>query len=50
VGRFRGGGRPADPLPIRIMHWVEASAIIGMIVSGWPIYDASLGLPFTFRR
>ena len=43
-------GHPAHPLPIRIMHWIAAPAIICMILSGWAIYDASPSLPFTFPR
>lgn len=27
------------PLPIRIMHWVNALAVIVMITSGWKIYN-----------
>jgi thiosulfate reductase cytochrome b subunit len=27
------------PLPVRIMHWVNAAAMIIMIMSGWKIYD-----------
>lgn len=42
------GSRPAHPLPIRIMHWIAAFAIICMILSGWQIYNASPLLPFTF--
>jgi thiosulfate reductase cytochrome b subunit len=41
-------GRPAHPLPIRIMHWIGAAAVICMFLSGWAIYDASPSLPFTF--
>ena len=40
--------RPAHPLPVRIMHWVAAAAIITMMLSGWEIYNASPSLPFTF--
>ena len=40
--------RPAHPLPIRIMHWVGASTVLGMMLSGWAIYNASPSLPFTF--
>ena len=32
------------------MHWIAAPAIIGMILSGWAIYDASPSLPITFPR
>ena len=42
--------RPAHPLPIRIMHWIGATAIICMFLSGWAIYNASPSLPFTFPR
>jgi thiosulfate reductase cytochrome b subunit len=37
-------------LPIRIMHWIGAAAVICMILSGWAIYNASPLLPFTFPR
>jgi len=40
----------AHSLPIRIMHWIGATAIICMILSGWEIYNASPLLPFTFPR
>jgi thiosulfate reductase cytochrome b subunit len=32
-------GRRLHPLPVRIMHWVNAVAILVMITSGWGIYD-----------
>ncbi len=31
--------RRLHPIPIRIMHWVNALAIIVMVGSGWGIYD-----------
>ncbi|HVO15308.1 MAG TPA: cytochrome b/b6 domain-containing protein [Alphaproteobacteria bacterium] len=41
--------RPAaHPLPVRIMHWLGAAAILCMILSGWQIYNASPLLPFEF--
>lgn len=40
--------RPAHPLPIRVMHWVGAVAVICMMLSGFSIYNASPSLPFTF--
>ncbi|HTU52591.1 MAG TPA: cytochrome b/b6 domain-containing protein [Acetobacteraceae bacterium] len=46
--RFRRTRRPAHPLPVRVMHWVGAGAIITMMLSGWEIYNASPSLPFTF--
>ena len=32
-------GLPIHPLPVRIMHWVNAAAMIIMIMSGWKIYN-----------
>jgi thiosulfate reductase cytochrome b subunit len=32
-------GKRLHPLPLRIMHWVNALAMIVMITSGWGIYD-----------
>jgi thiosulfate reductase cytochrome b subunit len=32
------------------MHWVGASSIICMMLSGWTIYNASPCLPFSFPR
>ena len=31
--------RRLHPVPIRIMHWINALAMIVMITSGWGIYD-----------
>jgi thiosulfate reductase cytochrome b subunit len=43
---------PADavihPLWVRITHWVNAVAIVVMIMSGWRIYNASPLFPFVF--
>jgi thiosulfate reductase cytochrome b subunit len=33
------GTRPLHPLPLRIMHWINAAAMIVMIASGWQIYN-----------
>jgi thiosulfate reductase cytochrome b subunit len=46
----RGRNYLAHSPPIRIMHWIGATAVIGMISSGWEIYNASPLLPFTFPR
>jgi thiosulfate reductase cytochrome b subunit len=35
------GGRRLHPLPLRIMHWINAAAIIIMIMSGIKIYNDS---------
>ncbi len=32
-------GRRLHPAPIRVMHWINAFAMIMMITSGWGIYD-----------
>jgi thiosulfate reductase cytochrome b subunit len=32
-------GRRLHPLPVRIMHWTNAVAMLIMITSGWGIYD-----------
>jgi thiosulfate reductase cytochrome b subunit len=35
----RDGGRRLHPVPIRIMHWVNAATMVIMIGSGWKIYN-----------
>ncbi len=40
--------RPVHPWPLRLMHWLNAVAIITMIGSGWQIYDAAPLFGFTF--
>ncbi len=35
-------GRVLHPLPVRIMHWTNAVAMIVMIGSGWGIYNDSV--------
>jgi thiosulfate reductase cytochrome b subunit len=32
-------GLRLHPLPVRFMHWVNAAAMVTMIMSGWKIYD-----------
>lgn len=32
-------GRRLHPLPIRVMHWINAIVMLVMITSGWGIYD-----------
>lgn len=44
----RPARRPIHPWPLRVMHWLNAVAIITMIGSGWQIYDASPLFGFTF--
>jgi thiosulfate reductase cytochrome b subunit len=38
----------AHPLTLRIVHWINAFAVIVMILSGWRIYNASPFLGFEF--
>jgi thiosulfate reductase cytochrome b subunit len=40
--------RVIHPWPLRVMHWLNALAIVMMIGSGWQIYDASPLFGFTF--
>ena len=42
--------RPIHPWPLRLMHWLNAVAIVMMIGSGWEIYDASPLFSFTFPQ
>ena len=56
-GRSRGSnctgpGPPPGPtlLPIQIMHWIFATAIFCMFLSGRAIFNASPSLPFIFPR
>jgi thiosulfate reductase cytochrome b subunit len=39
VNAGRRATRRLHPLPVRIMHWINAAAIFVMIGSGWKIYD-----------
>ena len=36
------------PLPVRITHWINALAILIMVLSGWRIYNASPLFDFKF--
>ena len=38
------------PLAVRVMHWLNAVAMVCMIMSGWLIYDASPLFGFSFPR
>jgi thiosulfate reductase cytochrome b subunit len=40
--------RAIHPLAVRITHWINAFAMVCMIMSGWRIYDASPLFGFTF--
>lgn len=39
-----------QPAWVRIMHWINALAMLLMILSGWQIYNASPLFGFTFPR
>ena len=49
-----GRAVPARPLIhpawVRITHWINAIAIVLMVMSGWEIYNASALFPFHFPR
>ena len=34
-------GQVVHPFVVRLTHWVNAVAMVCMIMSGWMIYDAS---------
>jgi len=40
--------RPIHPLIVRLTHWLNAAAVMVMILSGWQIYNAYPILPFRF--
>lgn len=42
--------RIIQPAWVRIVHWINAVAMILMIMSGWQIYNASPLFNFTFSR
>jgi thiosulfate reductase cytochrome b subunit len=43
-----GSRRTIHPAWVRVTHWINAVAIVIMIMSGWQIYNASPLFPFTF--
>jgi thiosulfate reductase cytochrome b subunit len=46
-----GPVRPViHPIWLRITHWINAVAMVVMIMSGWQIYNASPLFPFVFSR
>ncbi len=44
----RKAARAIHPWPLRLMHWLNAVAIVMMIGSGWQIYNASPLFNFAF--
>ena len=45
-----GAAKVIQPAWVRIAHWINALAMILMIMSGWQIYNASPLFNFTFSR
>lgn len=43
-------GKVIQPAWVRIVHWINAVAMIMMIMSGWQIYNASPLFNFTFSH
>ncbi|GAC1343673.1 MAG: cytochrome b/b6 domain-containing protein [Bradyrhizobium sp.] len=43
-------GKSVQPAWVRIVHWINAVAMILMILSGWQIYNASPLFGFTFSK
>ena len=39
-----------QPAWVRIVHWINAVAMVLMIMSGWQIYNASPLFDFTFSK
>ena len=50
AGDGAGCRKLLQPAWVRIVHWVNAIAMVMMIMSGWQIYNASPLFPFTFSR
>lgn len=47
AGPVDQAARPIHPLWMRITHWLNALAVVIMVMSGWRIYDASPIFPFS---
>ncbi|MBI5323007.1 cytochrome b/b6 domain-containing protein [Bradyrhizobium sp.] len=45
-----GKAKAIQPAWVRILHWVNAFAMVLMIMSGWQIYNASPLFAFTFSK
>lgn len=46
--KSRGERQEVHPWPVRVMHWLNALAVLVMIGSGWRIYNASPVYDFYF--
>src|ERR1700721_141508 len=42
------GAKTIQPGWVRIVHWINAVAIVLMVMSGWQVYDASPLFKFSF--
>jgi thiosulfate reductase cytochrome b subunit len=42
--------RPIHPGWLRVTHWLNAVAVVVMVMSGWRIYNASPFLPFVYPK
>jgi thiosulfate reductase cytochrome b subunit len=49
-GHVSTRGRVIQPGWVRVLHWINAVAMIAMIMSGWQVYNASPLFGFTFPR
>src|ERR1700752_2513713 len=45
-----GAAKVIQPAWVRTLHWINAFAMILMIMSGWQIYNASPLFSFTFSK
>ncbi|RED28572.1 thiosulfate reductase cytochrome b subunit [Rhodopseudomonas thermotolerans] len=45
-----GAAAVLQPLWVRVMHWINAAAMLAMIMSGWQIYNAAPLFDFQFSR
>ena len=50
IGSEAAGAPVIHPLYVRITHWINAIAILVMVMSGWEIYNASPLFGFTFPQ
>ena len=48
VPRSAARSRRLHPWPVRVMHWINAYAMVMMIGSGWGIYDDSVIFHFVY--
>jgi thiosulfate reductase cytochrome b subunit len=45
-----GGAKTIHPVWVRVCHWVNAVAMVIMIMSGWQIYNAAPLFAFTYPK